>query len=225
MRDVLLTGAGGTIGTVISSRVTRPFRSFDVPDFDARHYEQVCEQMKGCESVIHLAWDTKTDNFRTGETDPENYGMTQNILRAAHATGTKRVILASSIHADIPKVEPGGQRSPYRLPYPDSPYGASKVAMETLGRYYAEYKELEVIALRFGWVHKDQSAKPAPGEGYPLSEAWLSHDDLQNLIERCLVTEEVPGNYQIIYGVSERKGGVYDCSNAIGWKPRTKYTA
>jgi NAD+ dependent glucose-6-phosphate dehydrogenase len=217
---ILITGTKGKIGSVLVKTLGREIRAFDLPEFDVRSYEQLKEQMAGCNAVIHLAWDTKTDNWDTGYTDPAHYGMIQNVLKAAEATGTKRVILASSIHADMPKIEPGGERSPYRLPEPDSPYGASKVAGEILGRYFAARKGLEVICIRFGWVDSGIDASVA----WPIGEGWIRHDDCLALINACLDTPTFEDNYAIVYGLSRREGGVHDLRNPFGWEPKYSYS-
>jgi hypothetical protein len=159
----------------------------------------------------------------SGVIDPGNHEMTQNVLRAAAELGVKRVVLASSIHADMPVREPGGLRSPYRLPEPDSPYGASKVAGEALGRYYAAHRRLEVICVRFGWVSPNPTERPSPHRPWAAGEAWLSHRDCVSLIAACLGVPSLPGRYAIVHGVSDRRGGVHDLANPLSWQPHDRY--
>ena len=105
--------------------------------------------------------------------------------------------------------------SPNKSPSPDSPYGASKIFMEILGKYYAT-KGLEVICIRFGGVNPDNK----PPEEYHERIVWLSHRDCIELIKKCVETSTVPNNYLILYGISNNKNRVHDYSNPLGWIPQ-----
>ena len=225
MSEILITGSNGIIGSVLKS-TNYEIRPFDLPEYDCRNYHQLKDQMKGCLAVVHLAWNTQDDNFRSGHTDPDNYAMAQNVYEAAYATGVKRVIMASSIHADMPipqQTQPPKLRSAYELPNPDSPYGASKVAIETLGRYFAISKALEVVCVRFGWVSQDAHERPSTTKPYPIGEGWISHRDCQDLVTAAIEAPIIPDNYQIIWGLSQRdKGGWHNLTNPI-WQPKDRY--
>jgi nucleoside-diphosphate-sugar epimerase len=73
---------------------------------------------------------------------------TANVLEAARAARVKRVLFCSSVAAY------GKQDAAVlteELPVnPTEPYGASKVWSESLGRYYTQELNLEVVSLRFG---------------------------------------------------------------------------
>ena len=222
MADILMTGADGVIGTILRHPLDMAIKPFKG---DARKYDSVLQQAEGCRAIVHLAWNTESDNHQSDYADPENLAMAQNVLGAAAARKIKRVIFASSIHADMPVHEPGGLRSPYRTPEPDSPYGANKVAVEALSRVYARRKGLEVVCIRFGWVSPNINDKPDPTGPYPLGEGWLSHRDCITLVARCINAPQVPDNYAIVYGVSWRAGGVHDLGNPFDWVPSDKYTA
>jgi nucleoside-diphosphate-sugar epimerase len=215
--NILITGSGGVIGTVLKDNLDHNITHFDFPDFDARDYGQLLEKSKGQDAIVHLAWDTTTDNFRSDHLNPENTLKTFNIYKAAVEAGVKRVIMASSVHADRftdRKVE--GLFNPYSLPLPDSPYGAGKVMMEALGRYYADAKGLLVICVRFGGVNPTNT----PPEGSESErQVWLSHMDCARLITACLKAPTVPNNFEIIYGISHNKGRIHDVGNSLGWTP------
>lgn len=224
--EVLITGSSGIIGSVLRQGLPYTYRQFDRPEHDARNYEQVIAGLLGCAAVVHLAWNTTDDHFRSDYTDPANYAMAQNVYHAAIHAGVPRVIIASSIHADMPRSPIAeNSRSPYQLPEPDSPYGATKAGIEALGRYFAQEFEQEVICIRFGWVSNNPNDHPSPTKPYPPTEGWLSHADCIDLVTHCIAATELPSNYQILWGLSRREtGGIHDLNNEF-WQPQATYNA
>ena len=215
---VFLTGAAGVIGTVIRSQLAQySFLPFDLPHHDARNYNSVLTAMAGCDAAIHLAWDTAIENWRTGKINPDNGLMTFNVYAAALASGLRRVIMASSVHAhDYSDWQSPALIDPYTLPKPDSPYGASKVFMEALGRYFSK-RGLEVICIRFMGLNADDKPSSDDPEGH---KKWFSHRDCGALIEAILEARAVPDNFAIVHGVSNNAGRMHDISNPFGWMPK-----
>ncbi|HVS02768.1 MAG TPA: NAD(P)-dependent oxidoreductase, partial [Thermoanaerobaculia bacterium] len=160
-KKILVTGSSGTIGRIVCGRledfeVTR----FDLPEHDARDYEDLAGLSRGHDVLVHLAWDTATESWRSGDISLDNQLMTVNAYEAALRTGVPRVIMASSVHADDYSGWTGAElMKATAVPAPDSPYGASKVFMEALGRYYAK-QGLEVVCVRFMGVTPD--GRPSP---------------------------------------------------------------
>jgi nucleoside-diphosphate-sugar epimerase len=214
---ILITGSNGVIGKVLVNNLPYEITQFDLPDYDARNYKQLLEISKHHNAIIHMGWDTKTDNYKSGELNPDNILMAQNIYKAACENKISRVIMASSNHADSSKFyKTAGLMSPYGLPTPDSPYGAGKCMVEALGRYYANYHELQVICLRIGGLNADDDAY-SPLNSTPY--IWLSHRDCTSLVKCCLEAEHFADNYAIIYAVSDNAGRIHDITNPVGWKP------
>jgi len=215
--NILITGSGGVIGSVLREGLDHKITHFDLPEFDARDYGQLLEQAKGHDAIVHLAWDTATDNFKSDHLNPDNTLKSFNVYRAALEAGVGRVIMASSVHADrFTERDITGLLKPDALPLPDSPYGAGKVMMEALGRYYADAKDLEVVCLRFGGVN----SKNVPPE-QPASErqVWLSHQDCVALVTAALEAPSIPNNFEVIYAVSDNANRIHDTSNSLGWHP------
>jgi nucleoside-diphosphate-sugar epimerase len=215
---ILLTGSNGVIGNVLKNNLDYDFTEFDLPHNDARQYKHLVAALTGHQAIIHLAWNTKDDNFRSDFHHPDNALKTFNVYRAAIEAGVPRVIMASSVHADkFTNRKLDGLLDPYMLPLPDSPYGAGKCFMESLGRYYADSKGLEVICLRFGGINPADMPPEAP---FSERLVWLSHRDCSTLVSKCLETARIPNNYAIMYAVSDNKDRLHDITNPIGWTPQ-----
>ena len=90
---VFLTGASGVIGTVIRSQLPRyNFLAFDLPNHDARHYDNVLTAIAGCDAAaIHLAWDTRIENWKTGNINPDNGLMTFNVCACSSGFWTEEI--------------------------------------------------------------------------------------------------------------------------------------
>lgn len=218
MKRVAITGAKGVIGRVLTKGLSDYKLTFlDLPEVDVRKYEKLLKILPGHDAVIHLAWDTKTENFRSGRINSDNKLMIRNVYKAAIETKVPRVIMPSSVHADNFYDWKGpGLISPNRKPIPDSPYGKSKIYMEKLGRDYAK-KGLEVICIRFGWVNLEN--KPYSNNHHE-NLVWLSNGDCVGLVKKCIEAKNIPNNFLIIYGVSNNKNRIHDYSNLLGWRPK-----
>src|SRR3972149_7079576 len=132
-KEIVIPGSDEVIGTVLKKGLAIKYdiTPFDLPSRDARDFNDLLKVLPEHFAVIHLAWDTKTDNMSSERLNSDNMLMYENVYRAAVQTGVKRVIVASSVHADSFYLPRTSQLlSPYNLPNPDSPYGAHKVFME-----------------------------------------------------------------------------------------------
>lgn len=218
MKKIAITGSKGRIGTVLRKGLAGKFQITQIakPKHNVKNYKQLLKTVKGHDVIIHLAWNTKVDNVGTNKIDPDNALMFWNVYRAALKAKVKRVIVASSVHADFFYKWPKKKMSPYSSPTPDSPYGAHKVFMESLGKYYST-KGLEVICIRFGGVLANNN--PVHRD-HPERAAWFSHRDCVSLITACISAKKVPNNFAIIYGVSNNKRRIHSTMNPFGWKPK-----
>lgn len=218
MKKVLITGSGGVVGSVLKQGLPHDTTDFDLPHSNILDFVRLLEAVRGHDVVVHLAWNKKRDNWLTEGLDPENIQGNFNVYEAAHQAGVKRVIIASSVHADDfvgPDIVT--PLNPYALPTPDSPYGANKCMIEALGRYYAKGKGLEVVCIRFGGINREDRSPEAPESE---RQVWLSQWDCVSLVSACIEAETVPNDYAIVYGVSNNKGLLHDLTNPFGWHPR-----
>ena len=167
MVNIVLTGAKGTIGTVLRKSLSGyTITPLDLPEHDVCTYDLLLKTFKGQDAVIHLAWDTLTENGESKECNPDNVRMFWNVYRAAVEAKVPRVIMASSVHVENYYEWKGPELlTSERIELgPRTPYGVSKLHMEELGRYFAKHEGLEVLCVRFGGVTpEDAKDLPIPG--------------------------------------------------------------
>lgn len=241
-RKVLVTGATGTIGTIVAEdlagrydftflsrrEIPRPgFRRLDV----ARDCDALEKLVAKQDVVIHLAY------VEEDEATVQNLMMAKNVYRAALAAEKRpRVIAASSIHAvgghvdwssepyshiarreyDRMDAMPEPITTAHRL-LPNGLYGALKCYIEVLGEYYAS-RGLEVVVIRFGGVRLDDSCPDEPG----YHAFWLSRRDCAHIVERA-IEAELARNFCVVFGISNNEHRVHDISSAkeiLGYEPR-----
>ncbi|MGI9272584.1 MAG: NAD-dependent epimerase/dehydratase family protein [Woeseiaceae bacterium] len=128
----------------------------DLIEGDIMDADTVVAAMDGVDVVVHLAANT---GVGPSVEDPRqdcttNVIGTLNVLEAARACDTQRVIFASS-GAPIGECEPPIHEE---LPaHPVSPYGASKLAGEGYCSAYFRSFGIDTVALRFGNVYGERS--------------------------------------------------------------------
>lgn len=212
-RKILITGSKGQIGGVLLSGLKNYILvEADLPETDVRDYAALLKKCNGIDAIIHLAYDNN-ENHRNMIYNPNNSLMFYNVYKAALELGIKRVIMASSVHADEYMVNSIGRLNVNENPKPNSLYGVNKVFMEKMGYCYSQ-QGLEIICIRFGGVC-GLNRKPWNS----LKIDGLAHPDCLDLIEKCLAIKKLPENYILMYGVSNNKLGVHDFSNQLGWTP------
>ena len=237
MMKILITGASGTIGSVLMKCLSEKHHvigidkvsSKNVMTLDiANEQERLYELLKDIDAVIHLAWDIKEAGTALDVAITENKIMGEIMYAFSLEQKVKRFILASSVHVSFGHINythPGivedhnilhGKKITTGDGYfPLGIYGASKVYLETLGKAYCE-KGLQVVAVRFGNVTKDNGF----GE-YPF---WLSHGDCCQFIEKCIETKNLP-KYSVFFAISDNPCNPFDLSDAqslLGYEPKDK---
>ncbi len=217
---ILITGSKGIIGSVLRCGLGEKYRirGVDLPD-DISHYEVLWAQMPGVDTVIHLARRfSPTDPVeRRMRIYPENVQIDVNVFTAVVKAGVKRLIMASSVHADSHRdpaaVEPLTIPGSYS---PATPYGVHKLIEEEVGKTLSKQFGFEFIGVRFGGVTRDDSVKTGAGQ----TATWLSHADLLSAIEACLSVEPLPGRSSVFYAVSDNADRIHDTTNPFDWSPR-----
>lgn len=231
-RRVLITGASGQIGGMLTARLspTYDFVLTDVEDAttaeglsvqaaDVRSLDQVRALMDGVDTVVHLAGDASPQAAWQSVYEVNIQG-TYNVLEAARQAGVRRVVFASSNHAmgmyDRDSEWPVYNAMP---PRPDSLYGVSKVFGETIGRFYHDEHGLEVVALRIGW-----STKQITDDADDVLRAmWLSPDDTAQVIERAIEANVAFGIYYAVSDNPNRRWDLTDTMLELGYRPKDSW--
>lgn len=237
-RRVLVTGAGGNIGTYFAEHageryelrlMVRPGdedaetlrRYGEVFEAELGDLERLKEACAGVDTVLHLAADPSPSATWDSLLDANIVGA-YNMMIAAKAAGCRRLIYASSIHAvsgypaDV-QVQTSDPVNPGDL------YGVTKCFGEALGRYMAEQEGLSVIALRIGAFQPLEAARDEGSVG--MMDAFVSRRDLQQLIERCIDDERI--RFAIFNGLSDNRFKRLDISDArmlVGYAPQDDLT-
>ncbi|MGW4845216.1 NAD-dependent epimerase/dehydratase family protein [Nocardia brasiliensis] len=220
---LLITGAGGGVGTLMRPRLARPGRTLrllDLAELSAPGPAEWVELITGSltdpatmaaacrevDAVIHLGGISREDSWE--RVLAVNVDGTHTVLEAARQAGITRVVLASSNHAvgyrRVGEAGPNGIAGE-APPRPDTYYGFSKAAIEALGSLYHSRFGMDVICVRIG------SCFERPHDVRGLS-TWLSPDDAARLFEAC-ITAESPG-YQVIWGVSKNTRAIVSLTEA-----------
>lgn len=229
---VLVTGAAGSIGTVVCSGLVD--RGHDVagldlvaepPGFTGSWFTADCtdpdaveavfdrlEHAGRLDAVVHLA--SIPDEASLPMILESHVVTTAALLDAMVGHGVSRIAYASSNHAvgRTPRAPLGGLLGVDVPPRPDTFYGVGKVAAEALLRLYADRHSLDAVAMRIG------SFLPQPETRRHLS-TWLSHDDAVRMVHAALTTADT--GFRVIYGISANTRGWWDLEpgRALGYHP------
>ncbi len=236
-RRVLVTGAAGRLGRSFVERSGShyEFRLMVRPGDDATGLESYGEVVEvelldleglkraadGIDTVVHLA--AEPSPLATWSALlPNNIQGTYHVFVAAKSAGCRRVVFASSIHAvsGYPADMQVKTSDPIN---PGDLYGVSKVFGEALGRYMAEQEGLSCIAIRIGAAAPIERA--AHSRSLYMMDAFLSYDDLQQLLERAIDDEQV--QFAIVHGVSNNRFKRLDITTTrqiLGYNPKDDLT-
>jgi uronate dehydrogenase len=224
MKTVLLTGAGGSVGTFLRTELNGKYhlRLSDIQPIkklaqgesfvagDIGRISDMLRVTKGVDAIIHLGgfavegpWDVILRANIIG---------LYNVFEAARRNGVKRILFATSNHAM------GFYRRDEKIdhrtyPKPDSRYGVSKVFGEQLGSLYADKYGMEIFCIRIG------NAATMPADKRRLS-IWVSPRDLAQLVQIGIDHPDI--RFEIVYGVSGNRRSWYDNANAerLGYRPQ-----
>ena len=227
---VLVSGAAGTIGTVVCAGLLD--RGYDVagldtaaepegfigpwftvdcadPDAVAAVFDSL-DHTGQVDAVVHLAG--IPDEAALPVILESHVVTTAALLDAMVGHGVSRIVYAGSNHA-VGRTPRSDLLVTGVPPRPDTFYGVGKVAAEALLRLYADRYDIDAVSTRIG------SFLPQPETRRHLS-TWLSHDDAVRMVDACLTTPD-PG-FAILYGISANTRAWWDleAGRALGYDPQ-----
>lgn len=226
MKRLLITGAGGGLGSVCRARLAHladVLRLSDRGDIGpAKPHEEIitCDLgdksavealVEGCDGIVHLggqAVEAPWEVIRNANID----GIF-NLYEAARKSSTRpRIVFASSNHAIgfYEQTERLDAKSP---PRPDGLYGVSKAFGEAMASMYHDKYGIETASIRIG------SCFPEP-TNHRMLATWMSYDDFVRLIERIFAVPRL--GCPIIYGASDNDASWWDNGQVayLGWRPQ-----
>jgi len=170
MPKVLVTGAGGFLGATLvnelckvgvavravlrgAKQATLLPPEVEMVWSDIRDARKIKEAVSGCDAVVHLA--AKVHAIDDSASDQDYHAInvegTRYILDAAVASGTNRVVFASSVK--VLGEETSGCVDETQAPDPQTAYGRSKWQAEQLVSEYAGRYGLTAVSLRLPMVY------------------------------------------------------------------------
>lgn len=221
---VVITGAAGVVGSAVRSGLRGEVERLVLVDrvelvaespveevwrLDLRDGEAVAAAFEGADAVVHLGG--VPDEAPLPELWEGTVLGTHHVLEAARRHGVGRVVLASSNR--LTGFYPASQTVTAEMaPRPDGLYGVSKVAVEALGRLYADKFGLSVVCLRIG------SFEETPSEQRHLA-TWLSPRDCLGFVRAALTAPGI--DFTSVYAVSANTRRFWDLqgASALGYEP------
>jgi nucleoside-diphosphate-sugar epimerase len=209
---VLVTGGTGSVGHATVERLVQHGwevrvigrrAGFEIPGAeyqvcDITNYDAVREQMRGFDTVVHLAAVPNPRVVPGPEVFRINTLGTYNIYEAAAAEGIHKLVQASSINAfgcfwgnvDItPQYLPIDEAHPT---YTTDPYSFSKQVIESIGDYYWRREGISSVALRLPavWTKarmEDPDARQRRGQTRALLDelAALPDDERRTRVDKA----------------------------------------
>lgn len=223
-RKLILTGAAGTLGQVLSKQLaasSTPLILTDVVDhpgpipagaefrrIDLANKDAVLALAPETVAVIHFGAIATERPFE--EIVGPNIVGTYHIFELARLAGA-RVLFASSNHV-VGFHERSNVLDENCDLRPDSFYGLSKAFGELMARLYWDKHAVESMAIRLG------SCVDRPSKTRHL-HTWLSHNDLVALIEAALAARNL--GCRVVWGVSAntRSWWRHHALKALGYHP------
>jgi len=223
-RRVLLTGAGGSIGTMLRPLLAPHVAELRLADrrpiATAHPNETACvvdlaeraacaRAVTGIDAIVHFAGFAEEGDWET--LIPANIVVVAHLWDAAIAAGVDRIVYATSNHVTgfHPRERTIDATAEVR---PDTRYGVTKVFMEALASLHADKHGLRGFGLRIGRCDTE------PRDARALSH-WVHPEDLAALVRVGLEADYL---HEIVYGVSANSRSWWDNARAeaLGYRPR-----
>lgn len=220
---VLVTGSEGAVGRPVCAELET--RGHEVVRFDLSRGDDITDRpavrravgveggASAVDALVHLAAEPDDAPFIEKLMPPNVSGLFQ-VMDACRAAEVGRVVLASScqVVSGLPKGEVADRDSVR----PRNHYALTKRWAEQMGEMYADRFGLSVIAVRLGWVVRDQE-EAARLEQNPRGALWyLSQRDAGRLFALAVEAERARAkrDFAMIYGAGSAGAELADLSLA-----------
>lgn len=232
---VLVTGAGGKIGSYFCEHYSARYRLKLLTHHPDKHpelkqwgevvagdigdLEGLKKHCAGIDTVLHLAGEANAGAAWDDLLQANVVGL-YNMMVAARASGCRRLIYASSIHA-VSGYPKGVQVKTTDPVNPGDLYGVTKCFGEAMGRYMAEQEGLSTIALRIGAFEAPETAERSLSN----MDGYVSQRDLCALIDCCIRVDDL--QFAIFHGLSDNFFNRLDLTDAkelVGYRPVDDFT-
>jgi nucleoside-diphosphate-sugar epimerase len=224
-RRVVVTGAAGRIGRAVCAALADrwdlvPVDIAPAPGvgvLDVTDGAACREVFAGADAVVHLAADPDPE-AAWDSLLPANIVGPYEVATAALASGVRRLVLASSLHAASGYPD-GRQRRATDQPRPLNLYGATKAWAEALGSTIAATSSTTVVSLRIGYFLEERPPEAEQWRGE--RSAWLSSRDAADLVRAAVESPDVDGAV-VVNGISENRYLIADLTEALalGYQPQ-----
>jgi uronate dehydrogenase len=218
-KKVLITGAGGRIGSVISPMLSttydlrlldtmklKPIKNEEIVTGDICDAKFIQSSMEDIDAIVHLAAIPDEDDFYT-KLMPTNIEGTYTLFETARRCGVKKIIFASTCQIAF-----GYPNSTYvttdMAVRPVNLYACTKIFGESVGRYYSDKFGMSVICLRIGYFQNYDSEFLQDSE---VRKKWCSPKDLVQIIEKSIDSKL---KYGVFFAISNNKNRVWDIESA-----------
>lgn len=226
MKQVLVTGAAGQVGTALRHELAghyrlrladlRPIADLRANEqfiaCDVTDAEQIGAAMQGVDAVVHLAGFPVEGSWE--QVIGPNLIGNINTFEAARRAGVRRMVYASTNH--VVGFYPRSRTIDHRAtPRPDGRYGATKAFGELLAAQYWDKHGIASLCIRIGNLNPENR----PPDRRRLA-IWISWRDLGQLVRIGLEHPEI--GFNIVYGISRNTRAWYDNAAALrlGYAPQ-----
>jgi nucleoside-diphosphate-sugar epimerase len=174
------------------------------------------EYFQGVDTVVHLVG-SPDESATWEELEGPNLDALFHVGHAAALAGVERFVFASSLRTIAGYRDHGvGPITVELPPRPDGPCGASRLVGERFGKSLAQMFDITFVALRLGNVQRGENRPETLTDDWARS-LWLSNGDLVRVFTRAVEAELDPGDFIVLFGLSNNRGMRWKLSEAAEW--------